>query len=55
VPIRYSYFHPVIKVWKMLSASTVVLRSTRREIWIFSWDPRFKRVDYHGITFPVTQ
>lgn len=53
IPIRYSYYHPVKKQWKMLSASTVVLRPTRREICIFSWDPRFKRIDYHGITFPV--
>lgn len=54
VPIRYSFFHPTEQQWKVLSASTVVLRSTRREICIFSWDPRFVRVDYHGITFPVT-
>ena len=55
VPIRYNYFHPVKQEWKMLSASTIVLRPTRREICIFSIDPRFGRVDYHGITFPVTQ
>ncbi len=55
VPVRYSFYHPTEKQWKMLSASTVVLRSTRREICIFSWDPRFGRVDYHGITFPVTR
>lgn len=55
IPIRYSYYHPEKKSWKMLSASTVVLRSTRREICIFSWDPRFKRVSYHGITFPVSR
>jgi hypothetical protein len=38
----------------MLSASTIVLQSTRREICIFSWDVSLERVDYHGITFPVT-
>ncbi len=54
VPIRYSFFHPTEQQWKVLSASTVVLRSTRREICIFSWDAQFGRVDYHGITFPVT-
>jgi len=53
IPILYSYYHPVEKEWRMLSASTVVLRPTRREICIFSWDERFKRIDYHGITFPV--
>jgi len=53
-PVSYHYFHPGRKEWKMLSASTVVLRPTRREICVFSWDPRYERVNYHGITFPVT-
>jgi hypothetical protein len=55
VPIRYSFYHPTEKQWKMLSSSTVVLHQTRREICIFSWDPRFNRIDYHGITFPVAR
>lgn len=55
LPIRYSYFHPEKQQWSMLSASTIVLYSTRREICIFSWDPRFDRINYHGITFPVTE
>jgi hypothetical protein len=54
IPLRYSYFNPVKQQWQVLSASTIVLYPTRREICIFSWDPRFKRVDYHGITFPVS-
>lgn len=53
VPTRYSFFQPAEKKWKMLSASTVVLQPTRREICIFSWDDSLDRVDYHGITFPV--
>lgn len=53
VPVKYLYFHPEQKKWRMLSASTVVLRSTRREICIFSWDRRYERVSYHGVTFPV--
>lgn len=53
IPVRYSFYHPTEKQWKVLSASTVVLYPTRREICIFSWDPRYGRVDYHGITFPV--
>ena len=53
MPIRYRYFHPVENEWKMLSASTVGILPTRREICIFSYDERFKRIDYHGITFPV--
>lgn len=55
VPVRYSFYHPKDQQWKMLSASTVVLHATRREICIFSWDPRFGRIDYHGITFPVAK
>jgi len=51
--ISYHQFDPVKKKWKLLSASTIVLRPTRREICIFSWDPRFDRIDYHGVTFPV--
>jgi hypothetical protein len=52
VAVSYSYFHPEKNEWKVLSASTIVLYPTRREICIFSWDPRFKRMDYHGITLP---
>lgn len=54
-PVSYHYFHPGRNQWKLLSASTVVLRPTRREICVFSWDPRYERVDYHGITFPVSR
>lgn len=54
VPVKYLYFHPKQEKWKMISASTIVLRSTRREICIFSWDPRYERINYHGVTFPVT-
>ncbi len=52
-PISYHFYHPDENRWKLISASTVVMRPTRREICIFSWDPRFKRIDYHGVTFPV--
>lgn len=52
VAIRYSYYHPEKKEWKILSASTIVIYPTRREICIFSWDPRYERMDYHGITLP---
>jgi hypothetical protein len=53
-PVSYHFFHPGQQQWKLLSASTVVLYPTRRELCIFSWDPRFQRVDYLGITFPVS-
>jgi hypothetical protein len=55
MPIRYNYYNPEKEQWKILSASTVVIYPTRREICIFSWDPRYDRVDYHGITFPVSE
>lgn len=55
MPIRYSYFHPVKQQWKMISASTIALYGTRREICIFGWDPRYDRIEKHGITFPVSQ
>jgi hypothetical protein len=53
VAIRYNYYHPVKEQWKMLSASTIALYPTRREICIFSWDPHYERIQKHGITFPV--
>lgn len=55
MPVSYHYYHPVQEAWKLLSASTVVVRPTRREICIFSWDERYQRVRYHGVTFPVGQ
>jgi hypothetical protein len=53
--VCYSYFHPEKQEWKVLSASTIAVYPTRREICIFSWDPQFNRIDYHGITFPVME
>ena len=53
LPIRLSYFHPVRKEWAMITASTVALYSTRRELCIFNWDDRFNRVDYESITLPA--
>jgi hypothetical protein len=55
LPIRLSYFHPQRNEWKMITASTVALYSTRRELCIFNWDTKFNRVDYESITFPVVQ
>lgn len=52
LPIRLSYFHPERKEWAMITASTVALYSTRRELCIFNWDDRFNRVDFESITLP---
>lgn len=53
VPIRYSFYHPAEKKWKILSASTVVLRPTRREICIFNNGSRLGNIKNHKILFPV--
>jgi hypothetical protein len=53
VPIKYSFYEPKAKEWLMITASTVVIQKTRREICIFSWDTKSDRIDYHGITFPI--
>lgn len=55
VAVSYHFLHPTRKEWQLLSASTLVMHPTRREICIFSWDPRFSRVDYLGITVPVSE
>jgi hypothetical protein len=52
-PISYHYRIPGKKEWELISASTIAMMPTRREICLFSADPRFGRIDYHGITFPV--
>ena len=52
-PIIYRFYHPEEKKWKMLSASTVVLRPTRREICIFNNGSRLGTIDKHKILFPV--
>jgi len=55
LPIRLSYFHPERKEWDMITASTVALYSTRRELCIFNWDSGFQRVDFESITFPMIE
>lgn len=51
--ISYHYLTPGKKEWELISASTVALMPTRREICIFSLDRQYGRISYHGITFPV--
>ena len=53
IPIMYRFYHPEDKNWKLLSASTVVLRPTRREICIFNNGSRLGNIKKHGILFPV--
>ena len=53
MPIMYQFYHPVQKKWRILSASTVVLRPTRRKICIFNNGSRIGNIKKHGILFPV--
>jgi len=55
VPISYHFHDPRSDEWRLISASTVARIPTRREIAIFSWDERYNRISYHGITFPVAR
>ena len=51
--VQYHFFDLTKQKWQMISASTIVLRPTRRELCVFSWSDRYQRMSYHGITFPV--
>lgn len=53
-PVSYHYLDETDDQWKMISASTVVIQPTRREMCIFNWDTNYNRVDYKGITVPVS-
>jgi hypothetical protein len=52
-PISYHFQNAENGEWQLISASTVVLMPTRREICVFSWDEQYDRINYRGITFPV--
>lgn len=54
-PIMYEFFHPERKEWLILSASTVVLRPTRREICVFDNGSRIGNIKNYKILFPVSQ
>jgi hypothetical protein len=52
LPFRLSYFHPERQEWSMITASTVALYSTRKELCIFNWNSQFNRVAFESITLP---
>ncbi|QTN31405.1 hypothetical protein HZ994_03365 [Akkermansiaceae bacterium] len=52
-PVMYEFYHAGQKQWKILSASTVVLRPTRREICVFNSGTRPGNIKKHKILFPV--
>jgi hypothetical protein len=53
MPIIYNYYHPEQKKWKLLTATTVVIMPTRREICVFNNGPRLGKIEKHKIIFPV--
>jgi hypothetical protein len=53
VPFRYSYYHPTLDKWRVLSASVTIMSPTRREIVVFGIDQNTSRVKCSNITFPV--
>ncbi len=53
MPIMYEFYHPVRKEWKILTASTIVLRPTRRQIYVFNNGSRIGNIRKHGIIFPL--
>ena len=53
MPIIYSYYHPERNKWKLLTASTVVIMPSRREICIFNNGARLGKIKRHKILFPV--
>lgn len=53
VPVLYEFYHAARKEWLMISASTVVLRPTRRNIFVFNSGSRPGQIKKHKILFPV--
>lgn len=53
VAVMYEFYAPEQKRWKMITASTVVLRPTRREICVFNSGTRPGNIRNHKILFPI--
>lgn len=53
IPIMYEFYAFKEKKWRMITASTVVLRPTRREICVFNSGSRPGNIKKHKILFPV--
>jgi hypothetical protein len=50
--VRYEFYHPERKEWKLLTASTIVLVPTRREITVFNNGTRIGNIKKHKIFSP---
>ncbi len=53
MPIMYEFYAAGEKKWKIISASTIVLRPTRREICVFNTGTRPGNVKSRKILFPI--
>ena len=53
MPVMYEFYHSVQKRWRMITASTIVLRPTRREINVFNEGTRIGNIQKHKILFPL--
>ena len=53
--ISYHYFDEEREDWRLIGASGVVQLPSRREICVFSRKGHSQRINFHGITFPVTR
>ena len=52
-PLSFHYYSEKHKTWRLITATTVVVQPTRREICVFSWDSKYNRIHFKGATFPV--
>lgn len=53
--VSYHYRVPKETEWNLISSSTVPMRSSLREILIFSYNNELGQIDYHGMSFPVSE
>ncbi len=53
--VSYHYREVGQNTWNLISQSTTMLVSNRREILIFSYDHELGQIDYHGLTLPVLE
>jgi|GEM_PF-2500861 hypothetical protein len=53
--VSYHYRSPKEDKWNLISASTVPLRSSLREILIFSYNAELDQIGYHGMSFHVNK
>lgn len=51
--VLYEFYHAARKEWLMISASTVVIRPTRRNILVFNGGTRPGQIKKHKILFPL--